>query len=52
MPKFYQTQLLHYLKSTNYKLGLLVNFGSNKLIIKRIIWTPNQCKSESVKIRF
>jgi len=38
MPKNYETQLIHYLKTTDYKLGLLVNFGSRKLFIKRLIW--------------
>jgi GxxExxY protein len=45
MPKSYEEQLLHYLKTTGYLLGLLVNFGSNKLYIKRFIWTNNQWKS-------
>lgn len=39
LPKEAETQLLYYLKGTNYKLGLLVNFGSAKLEIKRKIWT-------------
>jgi hypothetical protein len=30
-------QVLNYLKATNYKLGLLVNFGTPKVQIKRII---------------
>jgi GxxExxY protein len=30
-------QLLNYLKATNYKLGLLVNFGTPSLTYKRII---------------
>ena len=40
-----EVQLVYYLKGTNFKLGLLVNFGSSKLIIKRRIWTPNPRKS-------
>lgn len=40
--KTFETQLLHYLKTTNYNLGLLVNFGSSNLGIKRIIWTKNE----------
>ena len=28
----------HYLKATNYKLGLLINFGPEKLEIKRRIY--------------
>lgn len=37
--KSFETQLLNYLKSTGYKLGLLINFGSSKLFIKRFINT-------------
>lgn len=33
-----ERQLSYYLKGTNYKLGFLVNFGENKLVIKRKIW--------------
>lgn len=39
MPKTFETQLLHYLKATGYQLGLLVNFGSPRLTIRRLIWT-------------
>lgn len=38
MPKMFETQLLHYLKATNFQLGFLVNFGAPKLLIKRLIW--------------
>lgn len=41
-------QLLHYLKTTGFKLGLLINFGAPKIFIKRLIWT-NQ-SGVSVKI--
>ncbi len=37
IPKKLETQVINYLKSTNYQLGLLVNFGSEKLFIKRLI---------------
>ena len=30
-------QVLNYLKATNYKLGLLINFGTQKVQIKRVI---------------
>jgi len=40
MPKSYETQLTYYLKTTNFKLGLLINFGSSKLDIRRRVWTP------------
>lgn len=39
VPQNYEIQLLHYLKCTSFKLGFLVNFGSGKLYIKRIIWS-------------
>lgn len=45
IPKTYEQQLLHYLKSTNYQLGLLINFGASKLYIKRFVWTLDQCES-------
>lgn len=46
MPKEFEAQLIHYLKSTGFQLGLLVNFGSPKLIIKRFVWTGNPRKSK------
>lgn len=51
LPKTFSEQLLHYLKSTGYNLGILINFGSTQLQIKRLIWTnprksvPNPRKS-------
>lgn len=42
-----EKQLWSYLKSSNYKLGLLVNFGNSELQIKRIVYDKNyQSKSE------
>ena len=41
MPKDFETQLIYYLKSTNYKLGFLINFGSKKLDIRRRIWSSD-----------
>jgi len=43
-----ERQLSYYLRGTDYRLGLLVNFGANSLIIKRKIWDQiryNQLKS-------
>lgn len=37
LENFHLSQILAYLKSTNLKLGLLVNFGSDKLEIRRVI---------------
>ena len=45
MPKSYETQLINYLKTTQFQLGLLVNFGAPKLYIKRLIWTGHPRKS-------
>jgi GxxExxY protein len=44
MPNNYENQILHYLKTTGYSVGLLVNFGTPKLYIKRLVWT-DQSKS-------
>lgn len=33
----HQAQLLNYLKATNLKLGLLINFGTPKVQIKRMV---------------
>lgn len=41
VPKSCEVQLFHYLKSTTYKIGFLVNFGSSKLFLKRFIWTKD-----------
>jgi GxxExxY protein len=38
MPKQFEKQLYYYLKCTEYKLGLLVNFGTDKLDIRRRIY--------------
>jgi len=42
MPKTYEEQLIHYLKTTGFPVGLLVNFGQPKLFIKRFLWTKDQ----------
>jgi len=38
MPKVFEKQLYSYLKATEYKIGILVNFGSDKLDIRRRIF--------------
>lgn len=38
MPKVYEQQLYYYLKGSDYKLGYLVNFGTDKIDIKRRIF--------------
>ena len=37
MHSLFEKQTLAYLKASGYKLALLVNFGGNKIIIKRYI---------------
>lgn len=38
MPKIFETQIYYYLKGTEYKLGFLVNFGAEKLDIRRRVY--------------
>ena len=38
LPQSYNSQLTYYLKRTDYKVGLLVNFGAKKLDIRRRIY--------------
>ncbi len=38
MPNVFEKQLYSYLKHTNYKVGILVNFGADKLEIKQRIY--------------
>jgi len=45
MPKSFEAQLIHYLKATEYILGFLINFGTPKLLIKRLVWTGHPRKS-------
>lgn len=37
-----EKQLYHYLKNSKYELGYLVNFGTPRLAIKRIIYTNDR----------
>lgn len=39
MPNASETQLIQYLKATGFELGILVNFGTPKLYIKRFVNT-------------
>ncbi|NQU19213.1 hypothetical protein HQ550_03555 [bacterium] len=38
MPKVFEKQLYSYLKATKYKIGILVNFGGDKIDIRRRIY--------------
>lgn len=35
-----ESQLLNYLKATGNERGLLLNFGSSRLVVKRMVFTP------------
>jgi len=37
MPKLFEAQVLSYLKVTNYKVGLLINFGNKSCEIRRLM---------------
>lgn len=39
LPAAHEKQLLYYLKGTGCKLGFIVNFGKEKVEIRRRIWT-------------
>lgn len=45
MGKEPEVQMIYYLKGTNFKLGLLVNFGSKILDIRRKVWSGYPRKS-------
>ena len=40
--KQHEAQLMNYLKATNIKVGLLLNFGTPRLGIRRIVWQYNE----------
>lgn len=38
LPRSFETQLSYYLKGTGYKIGLLLNFGTMRLVVRRRIY--------------
>lgn len=42
LPRGAETQMSYYLRGTKYKLGLLVNFGSRRLDIRRRIYDTSR----------
>jgi len=52
MPKLFETQLFYYLNGTPYEVGFLVNFGGEKIEIKRRIQSKSAViRSKSAAIR-
>ncbi len=35
----HDSQLLHYLKATGITVGLLINFGTPRVQVKRLVWS-------------
>jgi GxxExxY protein len=46
MEKSFEDKLLHYLKVSNLPVGLLLNFGSSSVQIKRRVYSGSYTKSE------
>jgi GxxExxY protein len=40
IPKIYESQVVSYLKASGLKVGLLVNFGNRKCIVRRLVSSP------------
>ena len=40
IPKLYESQVLSYLKAAKLKVGLLVNFGNRKCVVRRLLLSP------------
>jgi GxxExxY protein len=37
MPKIFETQVISYLKASNLKVGLLINFGNRQCEVRRLM---------------
>ena len=42
MPKIFESQLISYLKASGLQVGLLVNFGNRKCVVRRLLNHCNQ----------
>lgn len=42
MPKIFESQLISYLKASGLQVGLLVNFGNRKCVVRRLLNHRNQ----------
>ena len=49
-PKKIEEQLYSYLRSTPYEIGYLINFGSPKIFIKRVILTNDRKSFKSIHV--
>lgn len=49
MSRVFETQLYDYLRGTEYRLGFLVNFGDDKLDIRRRIYDDKRDPRKSAK---
>jgi len=47
MPRVFEKQLYYYLRGTSYKVGYLVNFGNEKLDIRRRVYETARTKTTS-----
>ena len=50
LEKIFEDKLLHYLKVSNLPVGLLLNFGSSSVQIKRKVYSNSYNKSETSEI--
>jgi GxxExxY protein len=44
-----EAQLLHYLKATGLPIGLLLNFGSPSLQVRRLVYKPRTLKAPEIE---
>ena len=49
MTKIYETQIYHYLKGSDYKLGYIVNFGSSEIDIRRRVYDKARKNTNNIR---
>ena len=42
LTKQHEAQVMNYLKASGLSVGLLINFGTSKIVIKRIVWQHDE----------
>ncbi len=40
IPKIFESQIISYLKASGLQVGLLVNFGNRKCVVRRLVLSP------------